>query len=261
MRFMERVASAIRYHKRVYLGEFLLTAVFCLASLALWTIRHANADMRQGFINRLEQLTTDGHAASGPVVQAVKAGYATLDTRYTLTWLVVVAINLLLCLVFGWWSVRHRRAESEAYLILGKSTWSIAAQYVAESLAVFIAAFLLIALATFLLSDSLNHLLVNQSRNALTAEFSRSVSNTTANQSLRTLFEHKLTEFTGPGLFFPGPPPNEPQPPHQLFGIIPTALVGCGTIIGGQGLAALAELSVIKHRLLHTVSSPNQTHS
>lgn len=258
MRFIERVTSAIRYHKRAYLGEFLLTVLFCLTGLMLWTIRHANATMRQGFLNRLQQLTTNGQTASGHVVRAVKSGYAALDARYAFTWWLILAITLLLCLAFGWWSARGRQAESEAYLILGKSTFDITAQYVSESLLVFLAAFLLTGLATFLLSGSLSNLLANQSRNALTAEFSRNVSSTTATQSLRALFQHKLTEFTGPGLFFPGPPPNAPQPAHQLYGTLPTLIAGCGTIIIGQGAAALAELTLLKRRLLREVPSTDK---
>ena len=261
MRFMERVTSAIRYRKRIYFGELLLAALFCLTSLALWTLRHAKANMRQGFLNRLEMLTTNGQTTSSRVVQAVKAGYASLDGRYVATWWLAVAITLLLSFGFGWWSAHNRRAESETYLILGKSPFDVAAQYVVESLLVFVGAFLFVGLVTFLLSDSLNHLLMTQSRNALTAEFSRTVSSSTATQSLKALFEHKLTEFTGPGLFFPGPPPNAPQPSHQLYGFVPTLLTGCGTIILGQGTAALAELSLLRRQLLHTASSTDQVNS
>lgn len=250
MRFMERVVSAIRYHKRWYLLEAAAVLVFLLASLFLWTLRQATSDMHQGFLARLRLLTPSG-AQAGPVAATVNNSYAAVDQHYASAWLILVAAALLLSLTFGWWSAHRRRSESEAYLMLGKHPWAIAGQYVMESLLTFGATCLLTLLLVFLVGVHANHLLHDQASAALSAELGRRISTSSLTQSMQTLFSHKLTEFAGPGLFFPGPPAAS----HLLFplaGTLPTILGGALALAVGAGLAAYLQLSQLRRRLLRS---------
>lgn len=249
MRFMERATSAIRYHRRGYCGEALIVLVFLLASLALGTLRHANSDMRKQFLTRLDQLAeANGHAAT-QVVNAVRNGYATLADRYVLLWWGLILVALLISLGLGWWAARRRTQESEAYLMIGKGVLDITAQYVVESLIIFLVTFLLVTLLFFLYSDSFDHFLMTQARQALTSEIGRNVSNSSLTQSIHALFSHKITEFTGPGLFFPGTPNGPAQPPHQLHGTLATFLSGLSALILGQGIGTLTQVSLLRRRL------------
>lgn len=251
MRFLERTLSAIGYHRRAYVGEFIGAMLFCILSIILLTSQSISHMLRQEFLNRLSQLAGQTSSASTTVLTAVKNGYLTLNQQYQLAWWGLIGATMLLSFGFALWFSRHRAQETEAYLLLGKSTWAIGGQYLLESLLIFVLAFMATSVLGLLVGSLVGAHLVDPIRAALGRAISSKVTAGNWKQAVTHLFQHQLTGFSGEGLFVPGPPPGGLNQGTQLAGGFTTLLSGGLALAGGQALALWGQLWHQKRQLVH----------
>ncbi|WP_125705481.1 hypothetical protein [Lacticaseibacillus daqingensis] len=246
MRFLDRALGALRFHRRAYLGELFGILVFTCTSLFLLTCQNNITVMRQGFLSRLDQFDHSAVTQAASLIRTVKHTYATLAQSYQWGWwgLLVALAGISFALTL--WAGRQRQGETTAYLLVGKSPWDIAAQYLLESLIVYAAGFTLVWLSVTLIGTSLGSQLSQFTNTAFTRTLTAALSGTTAAQDLEALMHAHLTSFSGPGLLAPG---AGPQPQVPLNGGLRTLLAGALALLGGQGAALCLTLLLARRRL------------
>ncbi|WP_155286104.1 hypothetical protein [Lacticaseibacillus zhaodongensis] len=204
MRFFERMFMGIKYHKRVHIIALVMAILFTISGLFFQTNLMLENLTSNNFTKRLEEFPRDileqVNSASSVIMTAHHHQQQFYLTGFwiTVTAFAVVTIALAVMLL------RSRRAETQAYLVAGKSSADIALQGALESLTVFVTGFTITALVSLLSSGFLVNLINEQNRTAFIAAFSRGDSGGLAiiKTSLAVLFQNRVTDFNIHGLLY-----------------------------------------------------------
>ncbi|MFD1484710.1 hypothetical protein ACFQ5J_05655 [Lacticaseibacillus baoqingensis] len=249
MRFMERAIKALGYHRRAYLGGLVGVFFFSLLSLILLTAQFLNRQTQNAFTTRLQQFDSQTLTIAQHLVKATNTAYSAVSSQYQLWWwgllAALFATTAGCALVFAF----QRRQETLAYLLVGKSTTDVVAQYVLENLIIFTGGYLLAWCAAMLGGTWLDHWLHTLNLTLFEQHLTPNVSVASFQKVTKQLFAHRLTDFSGNDLMFPQR--GMRMQPATLVGCMQTYLCGAGALIVSQALTYTAVISLQRHRLLH----------
>ncbi|WP_461226472.1 hypothetical protein [Lacticaseibacillus suihuaensis] len=248
MRFLERTFSALRYHRAAYLTEFIASLLLCAVSILMLTVRAQGLGMRQNFGDRLAQFTPSAVTKAGQLIGGVQRAYSQLDSQLLWAWGLLIGATALVSFLFALLFARRRRQESLAYLMVGKSTGAILAQYLLESLIVAGAGFLAVWLLCLLFGANAAGWLSQLTRAGFSDQLQGTLATGTISRDLTTLMHSHVTTFSGPGLLVPNQAPGA-RPALALSGEGWTLVAIVGAVALGQASAWLLHLGRLRWHL------------
>ncbi|MCI1986432.1 MAG: hypothetical protein LKJ69_09365 [Lactobacillus sp.] len=249
MRFIERAIKALGYHRRAYLSGIVGIFLFSLLSFVLLTAKALNHQNQTDFKDRLQQFDAQTLTTAKHLVTAANNAYTAVSARYQLWWyglLIILFVIAAGCALFFSW---QRRQETAAYLLVGKSTADVVAQYVLENLIVFTGGFLLAWCLAMVSTQWLDHWLHSLNLQLFASQLDGNVSLKAFKKITKQLFAHRLTDFSSNDLMLPEHGPRAQV--TTLVGGAKTYLYGAATLIISQVVVYTTMITLQRHRLLH----------
>ncbi|WP_461213370.1 FtsX-like permease family protein [Lacticaseibacillus sp. GG6-2] len=249
MRFLERAIKALSYHRWLYLASTVVVFCFTLLSVCLLTANQLNLNSQNGFKSRLCQFDTGALHSANHLIAEVQSAYTQVSVQYQAWWADALIGLALVAGVTAIGAAYHRRRETTAYLLVGKSPADIVAQYLLENFVVFAGGFVLAMIVAIFLTQTLNDQLLGFNRYLIDHHLSSQLSATTFDKITKQLFAHRITDFSGNDLVFAH---RKPQPLNsQLIGGWQTFVSGAATVLITQGVVLSASIWWQRLRLRH----------
>lgn len=205
MRFMERAIKALGYHRRPYAAGAIGTVLFILLCVTIQTARQLNLTTKLNFQNRLAQFDTSAVRSADHLIVVVKQTYHAVGAEYQQAWWLVVGGFITITAVFTIIGAITRRKETAAYLLVGKSPADIVAQYVLENVIVYVCGFAVAGVLVVCFGGMLTKQLTGLNQHLFDQRLANTVSDHAYQSLIKQLFDHRLTDFSAPGLMFPHP--------------------------------------------------------
>lgn len=241
MHFFERTLSGFRYHRRYYIVMILLSIAFCLVSIMLMTSQMIDQSAQRAFLQRLNTLGAQNKEAIFLSTQVGQAHIKMVQTAQTLLSRVVI-LNGVCWLIGTAWLWHHRRSETDALYLVGKSSMSIGLQYAFEAFISLLISFMISVFLIILFNDQMIQFLTNANRSVFGHLLQEGYRSVDMNRAFRQLFARHLTGFTRETLFYYGGKADEIIQPTGFLKTLGNGMA----VIFITNLGLITPLSIIR---------------
>ncbi|ARY91205.1 MULTISPECIES: hypothetical protein [Lacticaseibacillus] len=243
MHFFERTFSGFRYHRRYYIVMMLLSVAFCLISIMLMTSEMIDQSAQGAFLQRLNSFGDQNKEAILLSTQVGQAHIKMVQSAQSLLNRVMI-LNGICWLIGTAWLWHHRRSETDALYLVGKSSMSIGLQYAFEAFFSFWISFMISVFLIILFNDQLIQFLTNANRSVFGHLLQEGYQSVDMNRAFRQLFARHLTGFTRETLFYYGGRTDDITQPTGFL----TTLGSGMAVIFITNLGLVTPLSMIRKR-------------